>query len=61
MVLHEVGTEQRVLTNQEYSPTQVRTYYPGVLTNPGTYYPGVLTNPGTYQEYSLTQVLTNRG
>ena len=41
MVLHEVGTEQGVLTNPG-------TYYPVVLTNPGTYYPGVLTNPGTY-------------
>ena len=41
MVLHEVGTEQGVLTIQEYSLTQVLTIQEYSLTQ-------VLTNPGTY-------------
>ena len=47
MVLHEVGTQRRVLTIQEYLLTQVLTIQEYLLTQ-------VLT----IQEYSITKVLT---
>ena len=56
--VHEVGTEQWVLTIQEYSLTQVLTIQEYSLTQVLTIQEYSLTQVLTIQEYSLTQVLT---